>query len=250
VAGRASLSECAVIGVASKSRITCAGAAPAAQARALACARAARRRSSSASPIDSSTRRAVETDATAPNSAGCEPRATRSDTQRPPSASITARSQNTRPGSCAERRSRVSPSAQPSASVSPSRSAASGNSAVPARDDNPVPSARTSTFWMPERPITFKVRLLSGREGSRQPQLSLLRRTFQPARRSPDSRANDESRPSASSETERPTTRPHPAPALKGTGHRGERWAQRQCAPAGPDVLTGLKTVATHATRM
>jgi hypothetical protein len=45
-----------------------------------------------------------------------------------------------------------------------------------------VPSARTSTVWMLERPITFKVRLLSGREGSRQPQLSLLRRTFQPAR--------------------------------------------------------------------
>jgi hypothetical protein len=32
---------------------------------------------------------------------------------------------------------------------------------------------------MLERPITFKVRLLSGRERSRQPQLSLLRRTFQ-----------------------------------------------------------------------
>ena len=53
--------------------------------------------------------------------------------------------------------------------------------AVPARDDSPMPSALTSTFCMLERPITFKVRLLSGREGSRQPQLSLLRRTFQPA---------------------------------------------------------------------
>ncbi len=135
-----------MIGVASKSRITSAGAAPAAHARALACARAARTRSSSASPTDNSTRRAVETDATSPNSAGCDPNATRSDTHRPPSASITARSQNTRPGSCAERRSRVSPSAHPSASVSPSRSAASGNSAVPARDESPVPSALTSTF--------------------------------------------------------------------------------------------------------
>ena len=67
------------------------------RARALACARAARRRSSSASPTDNSTRRAVETDATSPNSAGCEPNATRSDTQRPPSASITARSQNNPP---------------------------------------------------------------------------------------------------------------------------------------------------------
>jgi hypothetical protein len=64
------LSECAVIGVASKSRTTCSGAAPAAQARARACARAARSRSSSPSPIDNSTRRAVEIDATSPNSAG------------------------------------------------------------------------------------------------------------------------------------------------------------------------------------
>ena len=155
-----------MIGVASKSRITSAGAAPAAHARARACTRARRRRSSSATPTDSSTRRAVEIDATSPNSAGWEPSATRSDTQRPPSASITARSQNTRPRSCAERRSRVSPSAQPSASVSPSRSAAKGSTAVPARDDNPVPSALTSTFWMLERPITFKVRLLSASSGA------------------------------------------------------------------------------------
>jgi hypothetical protein len=50
---------------------------------------------------------------------------------------------------------------------------------VPARDDSPVPSARTSTFTLLERPITFKVNLLSRGERSRQPQLSLLRRTFQ-----------------------------------------------------------------------
>jgi hypothetical protein len=71
-------------------------------------------------------------------------------------------------------------SAHPSASVSPNRSAANGNSAVPARDESPVPSARTSTFWMLERPITFKVRLLSGREGPRQPQLRCSGGRFNP----------------------------------------------------------------------
>ena len=55
---------------------------------------------SSASPTESSTRRAVETDAISPNSDACPANAARSETHRPPSASITARSQNTRPGSC------------------------------------------------------------------------------------------------------------------------------------------------------
>ena len=87
-----------MIGVASKSKITSVGAAPAAHARSRAWARAARRRSNSGSPIDNMTRRAVETDATLPNKAGCAPSAIRSDTQRPPSASITARSPNTAPG--------------------------------------------------------------------------------------------------------------------------------------------------------
>jgi hypothetical protein len=145
-----------VIGVASKSKITSAGAAPAAHARSRAWARAMRTRSSSTGPIQSSTRRAVETDATSPNSAGCAASATRSDTQRPPSASITARSHSTRPGSCTERRSRVSASAHPNASVSPSRCAASPSNAVPARDERPVASARTSTFSMLERRITSR----------------------------------------------------------------------------------------------
>ncbi len=47
---------------------------------------------------------------------------------------------------------------------------------------------------MLERPITFKVRLLSGREGLRQPQLSLLRRTFQPAAGTTTARITGESR--------------------------------------------------------
>ncbi len=38
----------------------------------------------------------------------------------------------------------------------------SASSAVPARDDKPVPSALTSTVSIVERPITFKVNLLAG----------------------------------------------------------------------------------------
>jgi hypothetical protein len=56
----------------------------------------------------------------------------------------------------------VAASAQPNPSVSPSRSATKGKIAVPARDDKPVPSARTSTVLTLQRPITFKVNLLSG----------------------------------------------------------------------------------------
>jgi hypothetical protein len=36
-------------------------------------------------------------------------------------------------------------------------SAVNASSALPAREDNPMPSARTSTLQIVERPITFKV---------------------------------------------------------------------------------------------
>jgi hypothetical protein len=60
------------------------------------------------------------------------------------------------------RRSRVPPSASERPPVKPSRAATSGNKAVPAREDKPVPSALTFTVLTLERPITFKVNLLSG----------------------------------------------------------------------------------------
>ena len=113
--------------------------------------------SSSRSPTLNSVRRAVETDAISPNSAGCPASTARSETQRPPSAAMTARSHNTRPGSCAERRSRVPVITRPSSSQSPRRCAVNASSAVPAREDNPVASARTSTVPNDKRPITFKV---------------------------------------------------------------------------------------------
>ncbi len=76
-----------------------------------------------------------------------------SDAQSPPSASITATSRSTRPGSCADRRSLVNPNASDSASVSPARSANSTSNATPACDTNPSPSAVTST--VPKRSPTL-----------------------------------------------------------------------------------------------
>jgi mRNA-degrading endonuclease RelE of RelBE toxin-antitoxin system len=73
-----------LIGVASKSRTTRSGAAPALQARWRASARARRIRSIPASPTESNTRLAVEIDAISPNSAGCPASTARSETHRPP----------------------------------------------------------------------------------------------------------------------------------------------------------------------
>src|SRR5205807_2058572 len=72
------------------------------------------------------------------------------------------RSQNTRPGSCPPRRSRVPASASPNPPASPTRSATSASSEVPAREHKPLASALTSTVLTLQRPITFKVNLLSG----------------------------------------------------------------------------------------
>src|SRR5271170_2881629 len=74
-------------------------------------------------------------------------------TQSPPSASITATSLSTRPGSCAERRSRDPANAPDNAPVSPTRSANSTNNATPACDTSPSPSAVTST--VPRRASGF-----------------------------------------------------------------------------------------------
>jgi len=63
-----SLSQCTAIGVASKSRITRSGLAPGPHAHARVAALAARIPASSDSPTDCTTRRAVATEATSPNS--------------------------------------------------------------------------------------------------------------------------------------------------------------------------------------
>src|SRR5450631_1016163 len=69
-------------------------------------ATAARNLPKHSSSIEAITRNAVEPDATLPYRSGWSRDAPRSAKQSPPSASITARSRSTTPGSCAERRSR------------------------------------------------------------------------------------------------------------------------------------------------
>ena len=66
--------------------------------------------------------------------------------------------------------------------------------AVPARDESAAPSARTSTFKLLERPITFKVNLLSGGVDDLTSRSSLLRRTFPTPRAPNPPSATDESR--------------------------------------------------------
>ena len=179
VAGRVLLLGVHVIGVASKSRITRSGAAPACHARARASAVPARIPSSSPSPIESSTRRAVETEATSPNSAAAQPAPQdprRSARRRPPSPpDRRAPGRDHGPSgarACPQARRSARPSARAAAAIS-------ANSAVPAREDKPVPSALTSTVLIVERPITFKVNLLAGGLLSWQPQSSPPGRTMQ-----------------------------------------------------------------------
>jgi hypothetical protein len=129
------------------SMMTRAGRAPAFQAFSRARARAARNASTNAgsAAIASMTRKAVAFEATSPNNGSWSRTARRSARQSPPSASITARSRTTRPGSWRPRRSRIPASPRDSAAVSPTRSAASATSAAPAWLTSPSPSGVTST---------------------------------------------------------------------------------------------------------
>ena len=126
-------------------------------------------------PIDQPERRRVRSDRT-------ERRllirtARRSDKQSPPSASITARSRTTRPGSCRPRRSRTPTNATERSRVSPTRSATSPSNAAPAWETKPSPSAATSTVKLRPLRCTFKVNLPSRSCGRRTPTESPLRRT-------------------------------------------------------------------------
>jgi len=124
------------------------------------------------------TRNAVESEATAPNSGAWSRTARRSARQSPPSASITARSRTTRPGSWPERRSRSPASTLDSAWVKPVLPATCESSADPACETNPPPSAVTSTVKLRPSHCTFKVILLSSLFDSRQAEESLLSRTL------------------------------------------------------------------------
>jgi hypothetical protein len=112
--------------------------------------------------IRSTIRNAVESDPTDSNNASCSRTAPRSDTHSPPSASITARSRITRPGSCPRRRSLTPASRRDNAPVSPTLSA---TSALPACDTKPAPSALTSTVTGRPLRITFTVNLQARDQG-------------------------------------------------------------------------------------
>src|SRR5918994_3758343 len=96
---------------------------------------------------------------------------------------------------------------------------------------------------MLERPITFKVRLLSGREGSRQPQLSLLRRTFQPAADANAARATGESRLAHRGKRSGAGLRRIRRLQAKAAVCSGVRWERFALPPVGRDaVLRATKT--------
>ena len=80
-----------------------------------------------------------------PNSSGWSRSTARSEIASPPSASITATSASTRPGSCLERRCRSPPSASLKACGTPVTSARSASSRDPACETTPRPSAVTVT---------------------------------------------------------------------------------------------------------
>src|SRR5215216_3892566 len=143
------------------------GRAPNSHARARARARAARNASNSSGSLASRSisRNAVVSDATGPNNGSWSRTARRSERQSPPSASITARSRITRPGSCLRRRSRRPASARESSRVKPVRSATSANNTAPACDTNPAPSGATSTVKQRPPRITRKVTLQARDQG-------------------------------------------------------------------------------------
>ena len=161
-------SECAVISVASMSIVKDSGAPCSSQNRAL--ARACAPRTASNNPgveaIRSTIRNAVESDATDPNNGSCSRTTPRSDThtrrrQRasPPDRGSPDPGRNPR-CRCLTRARRAD-----SALVSPTLSAISPSSALPACDTKPAPSAVTSTVtWRPSR-ITLKAKPPSSGSG-------------------------------------------------------------------------------------
>lgn len=178
-----------MISVASTSIVNDLGAPCARQkhSRALPCAQRSASRAPGSRAIFSITRNAVESDATNPKSSCWSRTTARSDTHSPPSASITARSLITTPGSCPRRR-RLHPASPPeSACVSPSLSATPASSALPTCDTSPVPSVVTSTITDRPSRVTLKVNLQNSGFQDSTTQESRTHRTF-PRPRSPRGR--------------------------------------------------------------
>src|SRR4051794_18602489 len=130
------------------------------------------------------TRNAVDRDATSPNNTAWSVITARSDRQSPPSASTTARSRTTWPGSWPPPRWRSGRNRADSARVSPVFSATPTSNALPACDTKPSPSDVTSTVKRRPSRITFKVTLPSSHLGPRHTEECRLRRTVQRPRSS------------------------------------------------------------------
>ena len=111
------------------------------------------------SSMPSRTRHAVASEATGPNSSGWLRSTARSAIASPPSASITARSTATRPGSWPESRWRSGANASLIAADRPVASARSASSRAPAWPTTPRPSAVTTIFGREEVRFTLRVLL-------------------------------------------------------------------------------------------
>src|SRR3954452_25010444 len=96
----------------------------------------------------------------------------------PPSASSTARSTSTCPGSCPPPRRRIPSAAAAYSARNPVRSANSRSNAVPACDTTPVPSVVTTGHARPRLPFTPKVPFSRPTLGPQQPKDRLRERHF------------------------------------------------------------------------
>ena len=124
-------SEGTLIKVASKSKVNASGCHARRSRLYLAAARAVVIRFLMSASMASRSRHAVGCDATGPNSAGWSRNGAKSEEYPPPSAAITARSTNTRPGSCRRCRRTNGDNATDKSSCNPHSSATSASRRVP-----------------------------------------------------------------------------------------------------------------------
>jgi hypothetical protein len=147
-----------------------------AHATSRAAARAVRSAANPAPSTSDSSRQAVGSDATDPNNSHWSRSTARSAIASPPSATITAKSTATRPGSWPPRRCRNPASARLNCSVRPVASATSAKRRAPAWPTTPRPSALTVILGRPRLAFTYRVPSVRERYDLQQALSSQLRR--------------------------------------------------------------------------